>query len=271
MQPKTAKQEIFSFEEEILAMSHSADVDRPRLANIRARILRLTTTSGLADPAVTAFLSVIANLLGEHEMALDLARNVIAMPFTGDHSSSYGFSAASSIIFSNGNYSEAAAANQNYLTKFPNDVRVLKSGIMEAHLTAQSDRVQELMGRLSGFSEIGVGTALQKISSHAELTKSLAAKHHFSDADILARFETAIDSIRARALSPLRMNRSLLTDGSSIIKYYVLANRDMAAELTFQIFDALAKQHEDTLMEILSFSCSPFEDYCGPGVKKDDL
>ena len=271
MLPKTIKQEVFSFEPEILEMSHSAQVDRSRLANIRVRIMRLISTEKLTDPAITAFLSVINNLLGEHSIALELARDIIATPPTGDHDSSYGFEQATSMLFTNGFYREAASAIAKYLENFPYDTLILKSGIMGSHLTSQFQQTRSLLGQLSMATKNEFSFPLQRISGHATSTQHLAERYGFTEDDILLRIETAIETLANDGLVPLRMNRIVLDDGSSIMKYFIDADRGISAEVTFKIFDALAEQYDDSGMEILSFSCAPLSDYQGPGLLKDGI
>lgn len=270
MTPLTLNDEFSAIYDEVNDMFHGAAIDGPRLRGIHVRIIHLLGR-GLKPSVAYATLSTIDLLLGNQKQALSHAETSMRASDEVSPPDSQSFVQATTTLYAAALFDDLFDKIDAWLAKRPGDIRALKSAIVQSFSVAQFTKQLHYESMLTQIPSV-IATEIQmKLSKVTEQTKNLASQCGLYEGDVLSRLGVAISTLRSSDFEPKKIMRQLISDGSFVIQLYVDAERERTAELTFDIFDALADNFEMSTMELFSISCLPFKDWSGPGIRKDEV
>lgn len=251
-------------------MFHGEPLDEPRLRSIHVRIVHLIG-KGLNPSVGYATLALIDLLLGNRDSSITHAEEAIQAcdkDFTLD---SLAFVRATCALFAACLFGELFQKIDQWLANNPYDIPVLKSAIVQSSVLSQFERQQRYESLLKQCPGAILTDMQIHLSQTAEVNRALAVQYGFTEGDILARLNVSVEFLQGVELAPKRIMRQTIDDGSFVFLFYVDTERDRAAELTFEVFDALTEHFEISAMDLFSISCRPFEDWQGPGILKDEV
>ena len=269
-QPKLLAQELAEISNEVRAVFHGAPMDEGRIRNLYARTTHMLTRP-VSKSMAYATLSTIQLVLGEREIAIKNSRIAINYSSEKDVLDSISFSVATSVLFACNHFREVYLLNDQWLESIPNDKIVIRSAIVQSFVLAQSEKVSRYTSMLNSIPSIGSTDMINNITAMSESTRILANSLQFAESDILDRVDVAVSAVHEQGQEVTRVLRMPVGDGSFVIRLLVNVDYAKAADLTFAVFDALSNKFEHTAMELLSFCCSPTQEFSGLDFLKDDL
>ncbi len=257
MQTKNAPLEIEELGLELTALLGYTVRDIARIQQIEIRAMRLQNLKqaprqlSLSVLFLTAYAQNNRARAEEHiEAVLELQRVAVEI-----------MQNALTVYQSFGSFRKAVTLMERMIDAFPDTKAAIQSAMMNAQFCCQLSRALELEVRYMNLSVNDKFEVDQRMHRSTIDGVELLRQSGLNDSDILARVETAVETVRGAGREVLRTSRFILDDGSYICQLYIDASPTDCAELSFLIADALVEQYADPGASVLSISCRPFSDF----------
>lgn len=164
-----------------------------------------------------------------------------------------------------GNLSEAIVAINAAVERFPDNKRVLACATMQALQALQFSLGMNLMLE---YDKLAINDHTDQIAAPRKqlmLIKESAETYGMTEAQMLERLETAVESVRRSGFEVRRTSTMGLHDGTFIYNLYLSADSPTCAETNFHIAESLIEKFDDTGIDLFSIVCRPLSDFAATG------